>query len=189
MSEQIEHVTIICEAYNKFRKHIGLPPDYSPVEGLWEATDGKLIHYNEPEDEAEWTSTISPPISVTFEFDKCDSDDEILKKLQLFQEQVLNHKSRHWTCLNWVKDSKGKDRKWPQITNNLERCFKAIQIGQHYSTISTELDLVKNHTEQGYKSADREAVRLYKHGRLLVESAKSFDKFCKAAIKPLPRNI
>ena len=191
MGEQIEHVKMICNAYNKFREHLGLTPDYTPVVNLYE-DGGKLIHINDDEDDTEWTCDIIPEIQLPFSFNPCDTDDEIIKKLGVFQKKVLNSELRHWTCLRWATDANGKKRNWAEIEMNLERSLIAIQMkndNSPYSAIAKKLNLEKSDTDKGYKNADREAKRLFLNGQLLAESIETFDSFCKASIKPLPRNI
>lgn len=179
-------VRVIFDIYNEFRLYAGLDRDNSPAEDLWLDDYGKPSFLKEPEDETAWDDTISSRIEMTFTFDVCDTDEEIISKLKLFQIQALNNSARHWASLDW---SRGK--KWVTTQKNLERSLIAVQTGKPYSVIVSVLNLADSKaTAEKLKSADKEAKRLYMKAERLIEAAKiGFHEFRKVAMKPLPRNI
>lgn len=180
-----ERVKMLTRLYNEFREFSGKDLDYSPVKNLFETSDFEVEFIEDTEDEAAWTSTLTPPIEIAFEFGKCDTDEMIEKKIKEFRIKVLKDKRRHWASFNWMRG-----RNWVTIQNNLERSLKAIKAGTSYPVIAAELKLVDSKAPATkLKSADREAKRLFMHGQLLVDSSNSFIEFCHVAIKPLPRDI
>lgn len=140
------------------------------------------------------------PVTKKFSFNPRLNDDELRLKLKEFNESIMNHPSRIFYHPIWSKDAGGKKRDWREVLTILNNCHKAYvskKNGDSNIDIATTLGLLKNaeddkyrHTEQDWKSAEREVRRLLSHSEKLITAAKEcFEKFLAVVMSPLPRDL
>ncbi|OHB54678.1 MAG: hypothetical protein A2Y12_19150 [Planctomycetes bacterium GWF2_42_9] len=183
---------LMCQLYNEFRVCGDYERDYSPAENVYLDENQKPV-FIEEEDEAAWTSTLTPPIEILFTFDKCDTDEDIKAKIKELQEKALNHKARHWASLLWAKNAAG--RPLPVVAVKLKEINRCLETYTEYLKTGNKAAVsVKQgnfHAEYGTKqrqhSTEKITPYLNRANQLIEASGKGFQVFIKEAMKPVDK--